>query len=58
MNCGVGCSDLALLWLWYGLMATAPIGPLAWEPLCAVGAPLKKTKVNKERKEGRKKAGR
>ena len=31
----VGCrlgSDLALLWLWCRSAATAPIGPLAWEP--------------------------
>ena len=31
-----------LLWL----VATAPLGPLAWEPLYAVGASLK----NKEKK--------
>ena len=24
--------DPALLWLWYRLAATVPIGPLAWEP--------------------------
>ena len=41
MNCGAGCrrgSDLALLWLWCRLVAAAPIGLLAWEPLYAVGA--------------------
>ena len=30
---GVGCrlgSDLALLWLWRRPVATAPVGPLAW----------------------------
>ena len=32
--------DLALLWLWCRLVATAPIGPLAWEPPYAVGAAL------------------
>ena len=47
MSCGVGCrrsSDPELLWLWHRLVATAPIGPLAWEPPYSVGAPLKKTK--------------
>ena len=41
MSCGVGCRrgwDLALLWLWCRLAATAPIGPLAWEPPYAAGA--------------------
>ena len=38
--------DLALLWLWCGPAATALIGPLAWEPPCAVDAALKqKTKI-------------
>ena len=35
MSCGVARrrgSDLALLWLWHRLVATAPIGPLTWEP--------------------------
>ena len=31
--------DLALLWLWYRLAATAPVWPLAWEPPYAVGVP-------------------
>ena len=38
MSCGVGLrcgSDLALLWLWRGPVATALIGPVAWEPLYA-----------------------
>ena len=51
MSCGVGCrcgSDLALLWLWRGLAATAPIGPLAWEPLYATGAALKRQKKSKD----------
>ena len=40
-RCG---SDLALLWLWRRLAATAPIGPLAWEsPYTAVSA-LKRPK--------------
>ena len=41
MSCGGGhrhSSDPALLWLWCRLAATAPIGPLAWEPPYAVGA--------------------
>ena len=45
MSCGVGHRqglDPALLWLWCGPAATAPIQPLAWEPLYAVGAALKK----------------
>ena len=41
VSCGVGCrhgSDPALLWLWRRPVATAPIGPLAWEPPYAEGA--------------------
>ena len=41
VSCGVGCrhgSDLALLWLWCGPVAAAPIGPLAWEPPYAASA--------------------
>ena len=38
--------DLALLWLWWRLAATALIRPLAWEPLYASSATLKKTKNN------------
>ena len=44
MTCGVGgrhSSDPALLWLWHRLVATVPIGPLAWEPPYATGAALK-----------------
>ena len=47
MNCGGGrrCgSDLVLLWLWCRPVATAPIRPLAREPLYAVGAALKTLK--------------
>ena len=50
MSCGVGCrhgSDPALLWLWRGLAATAPIQPLAWEPPYAMGAALKSKKQKK-----------
>ena len=36
-----GC-DLALLWLWYRLAATAPSQPLAWELSYAVGTVLEK----------------
>ena len=55
MNCGVGRrygSDLALLWLWRRLVATAPIRPLAWETPYAASAALKrqKTKQNKTKK--------
>ena len=38
--------DLALLWLWRRLVATAPIWPLAWETPYA-GAALKKEKKKK-----------
>ena len=37
-------SDLALLWLWRRLAATAPISPLAWEPAYAEGAALEMAK--------------
>ena len=52
MSCGVGRrrgSDLALLWLWHRLVATAPIRSLTWEPPCAEGAALNKTKQNKNK---------
>ena len=53
MSCGVGCkrgSDPVLLWLWQRLAATAPIGPLAWEPLYAAGAAVKRqNKTNKQK---------
>ena len=56
MSCGVGRrrgSDPALLWLWRGLVAIAPIRPLAWEPPYAAGAAqrnIKKTKKKKKEK--------
>ena len=59
MSCGVGRtrgSDLALLflWLWRRPVATALIGPLAWEPPYASGVALKrKKKEKKKRKEKR-----
>ena len=49
MSCGVGlrCGlDLALLWLWHRLAATAPVGPLAWELPYAMGVALKRQKKN------------
>jgi len=36
-----------LLWLWYRPVATALIGPLAWEPPCAMGVVLKRPKKKK-----------
>ena len=53
MSCGVGCgcsSDPELLWLWCRLVATAPIGPLAWEPPYAVGAAQEMAKRQKKEK--------
>ena len=50
MSCGVGCrcsSDAALLWLWCRPAATAPIGPLAWEPPYAMGVGPRKGKKTK-----------
>ena len=52
MICGADCrrgSDPTFLWLWQRLAATAPIGPLAWEPPYALGAALKKTKKKKKK---------
>ena len=54
MSCGVGrrCgSDLALLWLWRRMVATAPIRPLAWELPYALGATLKRQKRKKKNQE-------
>ena len=42
-------SDLTLLWLWCRLVATALIGPLAWELPHAVGAALERKQKNKEK---------
>ena len=47
MSGGVGCrqdSDLALLWLWCGPAAVAPIRPLAWEPPYTLSVALKSKK--------------
>ena len=40
---------LPLLWQWCRPAAVVPIGPLAWEPPCAVGVALKK-KAKKKKK--------
>ena len=44
--------DLALLWLWCRLAATAPIRPLAQEPPYAAGVALKSQKTKKKKKRG------
>ena len=57
VSCGIGhrCGlDLTLLWLWYGLEATALIGPLAWKPPYATGVALKDKKIKKKKKERKK----
>ena len=54
LSCGIGRrrgSDLALLWLWCRLVATAPVRPLAWEPPYAMGVAQKRQKTKKEKKE-------
>ena len=38
------------LWLWRRPVATALIGPLAWEPPYAVGTVLEKTKGQEKKK--------
>jgi len=54
MSCGVGCRcglDPTLLWHWRRPVATALIGPLAWEPPCATGVAqeMAKRQIKKER---------
>ena len=47
LPCSVGHrhgSDPVLLCLWHRPAAIAPIEPLAWEPPCAMGPALEKTK--------------
>ena len=61
MSCGVGCRrglDPALLWLRRGLVAMAPIQPLAWETPYAAGAALetRQKKTKKKKKADRKNA--
>ena len=54
MSCGVDCRrglDPALLWLWRRLVATAPFGPLAWEPPHAAGAAQEIAKIDDKKKE-------
>ena len=51
LQVGIGCgcsSNLALLWLWCRPAATAPTGPLAWEPPYAAGVALEKAKRQEE----------
>ena len=53
MSCGVGRRhdlDLAWLWLWHRLAATAAIRPLAWEPPYAAAAAQKIAKKTKKKK--------
>ena len=40
-----------LAWLWHRLVATAPIGPLAWELPYAAGVALKRQKKKKKKKD-------
>ena len=63
MSCGVAVScgvdrrrgsDPPLLWLWRTPAATAPIGPLAWEPPYAAGAAPEKAR-RQTKKEGKRK---
>ena len=52
MSCGVGLrpsSDPALLWLWCRLATAAPIQPLVWELLYALGVALKKKQERKKK---------
>ena len=56
MSCGVGCRgglDPALLWLWSRPAATAPTGPLAWEPLYVMEGALEKVERQKKKKNWR-----
>ena len=45
-RCGL---DLVFLWLWHRPAAIGPIRPLAWEPLYAADAALKKDKKTKKK---------
>ena len=58
MSYGVGHRqglDLAFLWLWHGLVVTAPIRPLDWELPNAAGVVLKKKKKKKRKGKDREK---
>ena len=60
MTWGVGhrcSSDPALLWLWRRPVATAPIGPLAWEPPYAAGVAPEMAKRQKKKKKKAHRAG-
>ena len=46
-----------MLWFWRRLVATAPIGPLAWEPPYAGEAAKKRAKKKKKKKKKRKERG-
>ena len=51
MSCGVSHrlgSDPTLLWLWRRPVATAPFGPLAWEPPYAEGVAQEMAKRQKK----------
>ena len=48
MSCHRHSLDLALLWLWHRLVATAVIQPLAWEPPYVTGVTLKSQKEKKK----------
>ena len=53
MSCGIGHRhglEPKLLWLWHKLVASAPIGPLAWEPLFAAGTALERQEKKKNKK--------
>ena len=53
VSCGVGCRcgwDPALLWLWRRPAHVALIRPLAWEPLYAAGAALKRQRTKEKKK--------
>ena len=51
MSCGVSHRhDSDPMLLWHRRAATAPIGPLAWEPPYAAGAALKEKKTKKKKK--------
>ena len=54
MSCGVGCRRglyLAWLWLWRKPVATALIGPLAWEPPYATAAALEMAKRQQQQQQ-------
>ena len=54
MSCGGGRRhglDLVLLWQWHRPAAAAPIRPLDWELIYAVGTALKKKEKEKETEE-------